>query len=218
MAYTIQWQNGQWLVYIDDVLVFAGTYRQYEDWLDRAENCQRLRRAGRPPPPAPPTQRPTAGPSGADTSLLFDLVVSKLRTSQSHAELIEVMRQLRDVREKPIAVVVCAIEGFENDPRQLGQIPELRAFCRRLVDLGFISWLEPTTTLSLLISEYVQQAYPSLGTYLGAWEVWAIAQGLCNRPDGAYPATVGEVLRWMRADLLNANARSEQTLGRRPIP
>jgi hypothetical protein len=39
------------------------------------------------------------------------------------------------------------------------------------------SWLEPTTTLSLLISGYVQQVYPEFGTYLGAWEVWAIAEG-----------------------------------------
>jgi hypothetical protein len=37
MALTIQWQDGQWLVYADDVLVFSGSYRQVEAWLDRAE-------------------------------------------------------------------------------------------------------------------------------------------------------------------------------------
>jgi hypothetical protein len=49
MALTIQWQDGQWQVYSDGELVFSGTYRQVEDWLDRAENCQRLRPAKRPP-------------------------------------------------------------------------------------------------------------------------------------------------------------------------
>jgi hypothetical protein len=70
MALTIKRQDGQWLVYADDVLVFAGTYRQVEAWLDRGENCQRPTRVDRPPtPPEPPTRRPTAHRSGAGTSL-----------------------------------------------------------------------------------------------------------------------------------------------------
>jgi hypothetical protein len=149
---------------------------------------------------------------------MLDLVVSKLRTNASHVELINVMRQLRDVRERPGVVVVCALEDQDGNPGDLGQLPEVRAFCRRLVDIGFISWLEPTTRVSCLIPGPVQQAYPEIGTYLGAWEVWAIAEGLSKRPAGIDNAPVVEVLGWMQAELAKANQRSDKALAGQEAP
>ena len=43
--------------------------------------------------------------------------------------------------------VVCTVRGFSDDKRNLFEIPEIRAFCRRVVNLGFISYLDFTTTV-----------------------------------------------------------------------
>jgi hypothetical protein len=44
--------EGHWLIYEDDELVFSGTYRQAEDWLNRKEYCQGPSSADRSPPPS----------------------------------------------------------------------------------------------------------------------------------------------------------------------
>jgi hypothetical protein len=64
---------------------------------------------------------------------------------------------------------VCAIAGYENDERELYEVPEVRAFCRRLVERGFIASMRPTT-------QFFQDDHPELKRFLGGIEVWAIAE------------------------------------------
>ena len=62
----------------------------------------------------------------------------------------------------------CNFTSFDNDKRDVWEIPECRALCRRLVNLGFISCL----------------SYLNLKRGRGAWgafDVWLCAEGLMRR-------------------------------------
>jgi len=74
---------------------------------------------------------------------------------------------------------VCAIGGYEDDERELYEIPEVRAYCRRLVDEGFIASLHPTTL-------FFQDKNPEIKNYLGGVEVWAIGEGLLDSGGSFY--------------------------------
>jgi hypothetical protein len=52
MPLEVKPHEGHWLIYEGGVLVFSGTNRQAEDWLDRKETCQGLTSADRSPPPS----------------------------------------------------------------------------------------------------------------------------------------------------------------------
>src|SRR5208337_4651534 len=104
------------------------------------------------------------------------LVLAELSPAFSDAELVDVMHQFRNLREqcrKDVNVVV-TIAGFDDDPRCLGAIPEARTFCDRLVRLGLIADLEPSTTI--VPDDFWRQV--SADRPLGSLEVWAISQGL----------------------------------------
>src|SRR5262249_16027503 len=100
------------------------------------------------------------------------LYVYHLELTGTNDELVRLIPECRDRRQrKPNDRIVCAIAGFDDDARELGEVPEVRAFCRRLVGIGFISWLDTCTSI------------PDLGGIgmaagLGAFEVWAIAEGI----------------------------------------
>lgn len=66
-----------------------------------------------------------------------------------------------------------SISGYENDSRELWQIPEVRKLTTRLVKIGFISLLEVATHLKSMIDP--DPLYKSM---LGAFEVWAISKGI----------------------------------------
>lgn len=65
------------------------------------------------------------------------------------------------------------ISGYENDSRELWQIPEVRKLTKRLVKIGFISLLEFATHLKSMIDPD-----PLYKSTLGAFEVWAISKGI----------------------------------------
>lgn len=69
---------------------------------------------------------------------------------------------------------VCAISGYEDDERELYEVTEVRAFCHRLVERGFIASLHPTTL-------FFKDETPELGRFLGGMEVWAISKNLLDR-------------------------------------
>lgn len=69
---------------------------------------------------------------------------------------------------------VCAISGYEYDERELYEVAEVRAFCRRLVERGFIASLHVSTLL-------LQEELPELETYLGGVEIWAIGENMLTR-------------------------------------
>src|SRR5688500_6355492 len=89
----------------------------------------------------------------------------------SNDDILAKMRILKLVREENRSDnVVCCIRGFGVDPRELHEIPEVRAFCRRLTSLGFISYLDFTTLFNPDLAEAAAIAW-------GAAEVWLCGEG-----------------------------------------
>ena len=61
-------------------------------------------------------------------------------------------------------------ERYNEDKRDLFEIPVVRAFCRRVVNLGIISYLDFTTTFDSTVPAISKDA-------LGAAEVWLCGEG-----------------------------------------
>jgi len=66
---------------------------------------------------------------------------------------------------------VLTVDGYNDDPRDLYQIPEVIGLFKRLLNNGFISLLEYSTIHPIMAPK--NMPIPSPG--LGALEVWAIA-------------------------------------------
>ena len=106
------------------------------------------------------------------------------------------------------ATVGCTIGGFDADPRELHQIPEVRAFARRLVDQSFISMLDVTHNPRL-----VPPTLLSRGA-MGALEVWLLAIGAWRVVEGGSRASLdlGELKYFAREVLPAANAACDKYL------
>jgi hypothetical protein len=129
------------------------------------------------------------------------LTINHVELSYSNDELVGLMRTCRDHRQQNRNDhIVCIIGGFDDDPRELGQIPEARALCRRLVGIGFISWLDVSTSIPEL---------KGIGMHagLGAFEVWGIAEGIIGA-GGGYELPK-ETLAHFRKDLEKANQEAD---------
>lgn len=64
---------------------------------------------------------------------------------------------------------ILTISGYDDDPRDIWDIPEAVQFAKRLIDIGLVSYLE---TATIELSE-------QLGTFVGfgALELWMVATG-----------------------------------------
>jgi hypothetical protein len=133
-----------------------------------------------------------------------DLHIVKLSIHYGREELLDQMRQMHQVRrDNPAARVVCTISDYDNDPRELYEIPEMRAFCQRLVDLGFIADLDAFTSIP------GGSALP-LPVGLGAFEVWALSQGLV--PRAGMTEVTEPMLARFRLILRECNRRADLVL------
>jgi hypothetical protein len=85
--------------------------------------------------------------------------------------LMEEMERMKEVRENGFTKeIVLLISGFDDDPRELADIPEVQAYCRRLVKTGLISYLSFTTSLP--------GAPKGLAGSLGSFEAWLLSIGV----------------------------------------
>jgi hypothetical protein len=110
-----------------------------------------------------------------------DLIFIQTALDQTDEQLVA---QIRAVMERP-ADIILAVGGFDDDPRDLWDIPEVRAHFRRLVDFGLIAILVPSTGLGELCPAHLAGC-PGLGGF----EVWALGHGLLR----GGPSTVPEAL------------------------
>jgi len=77
----------------------------------------------------------------------------ELGIDATNDEILDQMRTMKACREDgSYGHVVCTVRGFSEDKRDLFEIPVLRAFCLRVVNLGFISYLDFTTTFDSTLS------------------------------------------------------------------
>ena len=133
----------------------------------------------------------------------MNMMIVELGLDATNDELREQMRLMKQVREtRSLPNVICVVRGFDRDPRELWQIPEVRAFCVRLVDQGFISYLDPATHLPF--------CPPWARTGFGALEVWLIANGMFT---GAALDVSAEDVERFRAVLDRANGVADATVG-----
>lgn len=86
----------------------------------------------------------------------------------SDQELRKTMHQLQQMTAKTGRGFEASIFGFDDDPRELCEIPEVRAFCQKLIKIGLIHYLVHSSLLG------VPQ---TTGQLLGALEVWLLTNG-----------------------------------------
>jgi len=95
----------------------------------------------------------------------------ELGIDATNDEILAQMRTMKACREDgSYDHVVCTVRGFSEDKRRLFEIPEVRAFCRRVVNLGFISYLDFTTTFDTTVPAIAKNGW-------GAAEVWLCGEG-----------------------------------------
>ena len=98
-------------------------------------------------------------------------MVNIRKIDATNDDVIEQMRVMKRGREEGrYDNVICIIRGFDDDPRELYDIPEVRAFCRRIVNLAFISYLDFATTVLTDVPDLVKKGW-------GAAEVWLCGEG-----------------------------------------
>jgi hypothetical protein len=106
-----------------------------------------------------------------------DLCGLILEVGMPETELVKWMREMRKFREThEDPIITAAIYGFDDDPRELYEIPEVKTFAAKLIDLGFISQLDAMPNPEL-------RSGP-----LCALHIWLLAQGKMSasaRLDGA---------------------------------
>jgi hypothetical protein len=136
--------------------------------------------------------------------------IARLSVRYTDEELLDVLRQLHESRKTSRGIYTCMVEGYDDDPRGLYEIPEVRQLCQRLVALGFISELDVTTSMKGLTPAGV----PGMDAGLGAFGVWALSRGLIKAPGTT--AVPESTLREFFEVLKESNQRADRHLGVKP--
>ncbi len=131
------------------------------------------------------------------------LVIVKIALTDTNKFIAETMRKMRTLRHQPRKTsIICLVDGFDDDKRELYQIPEARALFRRLVKLGLISYLEVHVTLP--------HSDPALSHGLGALEIWSMSEGIVRSQNQEIPK---ETFITFFRELEKSNERAEKLIG-----
>jgi hypothetical protein len=136
-----------------------------------------------------------------------DSMIISIARDETDAELIDFMRGMKAARESGIKNIVCLLGGYENDPREVWQIPEAVATCKRLVSSGFISYLDTCPSLDNAIKNKTELHA------LGAMEVWLIAEGRMKKWSIHTNSDIKTLLDEMKVVQLVANEVADNTIG-----
>jgi hypothetical protein len=158
----------------------------------------------KPPSQRPERQRP-----------FEDLIISPLLVDFSDQELIDLMHEFRTARERNAKGCIIAVffADYDDDRRELWEIPEVRAFCKRLVDLGFIADLD--TSLMLMPPDEFR-GLP--GCPFGALEIWSVAENLIKNARGGRVEIEVVRLEEFRTKVLPHANKVADTVLSRPWP
>jgi hypothetical protein len=133
-----------------------------------------------------------------DSVLFVDLGIDA-----TNDDILDQMRTMKACREdKRYSRIVCTIRSFADDERGLFEIPEVRAFCRRIVNLGFISYLDFSTIIDSTVPAIVRDTW-------GAAEVWLCGEG---RLRSQMPLT-SELLDELEQAVGESNEKADAALG-----
>lgn len=103
------------------------------------------------------------------------LLIVEIGLDATNDHIYDQMRIMKRCRENDeYGSVICCIRGFDEDHRELYDIPEVRAFCRRLFNLGFTSYLN--------FSTFLEPIFSSGPKAWAALEVWMCSEGMANAP------------------------------------
>jgi hypothetical protein len=147
------------------------------------------------------------------------LVTTELSVKNTDAEIVAATKRLQTIHSAG-APVVCllVLSDYNDDPRPLHEIPEVRPFMARVWELGLPSFLEVSGFFPEL------SAHPEVirflgGAGLGALEVWALAYREIGGADwGGGMLTVGAdaLDRFVEVELPALNGRADARLADRP--
>jgi len=136
------------------------------------------------------------------------LVVYAITLDATNKEIQEFMEDAKRKREQIKGVrITLTIGEFDDDKRELWEIPEVRGLCRRIVNLGLISYLDRSTMLPTTPEPELVSA-----TW-GAFEVWLCASGKMKEQLNLTFKESLAVLAEFRGELDIANAKCDALLG-----
>jgi hypothetical protein len=92
---------------------------------------------------------------------------------------------------------LAAFSGYDADPRELYNIPEMTVLSSRLVKRGFISLLWPTTLLDTKNRDSVKN-------FFGALEIWAMSENMFT-PQGSLTISEEIMYHFLDVVLIQAN-------------
>lgn len=105
----------------------------------------------------------------------MDVMCMSLSVDMTDNEIKDCIQQSLPVCNAKEQGFFLSIDGYDDDRRELWQIPEVVKFMKRLCDFGFIAILEASTTCSVLIRKEYKKFKKLPG--IGALEVWMFATG-----------------------------------------
>jgi hypothetical protein len=127
----------------------------------------------------------------------------ELGIDATNDDILEQMRIMKRAREeRRYDNVFCCIRGFDQDPRELYDIPEVQFFSRRLVSLGFVSYLDFSTLFNPEVPEIAKR-------FWGASEVLLCSEG---RMKATIPVTK-EMLEELYKAVVGSNKVADAALG-----
>jgi hypothetical protein len=123
-----------------------------------------------------------------------------LTVDMTEAALQDLMVAVADWRERG-ATAYCFLHGFDDDPRDLVDIPEARRFCDLLLESGFAGVLTPSSDPALCMASRRDFPEETPCRPFGAFEVWTTAKGLGGTPEGPIEVDLEPFRRDMRRSL-----------------
>jgi len=139
-----------------------------------------------------------------------NLMIMNIHIGMEDAEIEEAMKDMAPICHATKTGFFICVDGFENDKRELWQIPEVATYFQKLFEKGFVSFLEVSSTaegLTRLDKDITSLGFPGFG----ALEVWMIAKHMMG--NGRTDIERSEMKRFF-LDLDRANAASGAVLAK----
>jgi hypothetical protein len=108
----------------------------------------------------------------------MDVMFCSLTVDMTDDEIKECIHKMHHRAVESEQGFLLTIAGYDKDPRCLWEVPEVVAFCQRLIDIGFLS----------VLAVYAESIPGLEGAGFGAMEVYMIASGRI-KARAKYPIT-----------------------------